>query len=105
MMNNEMLRQMQARMKKMQDELGAEVVEGTAGGGAVTVKVSGIGMGPAQAKIESIKISAEAVDPEDVETLEDLVLAAVNEALTQAQQVAAKKMSALTGGMNIPGLF
>jgi DNA-binding YbaB/EbfC family protein len=105
MMNNELMRQMQARMQKMQDELAQEVVEGTAGGGAVTVTLSGIGMGPAQAKVQSIKISAEAVDPEDVETLEDLVLAATNEALTKAQETAGKKMSALTGGMKIPGMF
>jgi DNA-binding YbaB/EbfC family protein len=105
MMNNEMMRQMQVRIQKMQDDLASEVVEATAGGGAVTVTVSGIGMGPAQAKVQSIKISAEAVDPEDVETLEDLVLAAVNEALTKAQQIAANKMSALTGGMKIPGMF
>jgi DNA-binding YbaB/EbfC family protein len=105
MMNNEMMRQMQARIQKMQDDLATETVEATAGGGAVTVTVSGIGMGPAQAKIQSISISPEAVDPEDVETLEDLVLAAVNEALGKAQQVAADKMSALTGGMKIPGMF
>ena len=105
MMNNEMLRQMQARMQKIQDDLAAETVEATAGGGAVTVTVTGIGMGPAQAKVQSIRISPEAVDPEDVETLEDLVVAAVNEALTKAQETAAGKLSALTGGMKIPGLF
>ncbi len=105
MMNAEMMRQMQARIQKMQDDLAQETVEATAGGGVVTVKVTGIGMGPAQAKIASVKISPEAVDPDDVETLEDLVLAATNEALTKAQQVAGQKMSALTGGMKIPGLF
>ena len=105
MMNNEMLRQMQARMQKIQDDLAAETIEATAGGGAVTVTVTGIGMGPAQAKVQSIRISPEAVDPEDVETLEDLVVAAVNEALTKAQETAAGKLSALTGGMKIPGLF
>src|SRR5919199_1411179 len=105
MMNSEMMRQMQARIQKMQDDLANEKVEASAGGGAVTVVVSEIGMGPAQAKVQSIKISPEAVDPEDVETLEDLVLAAVNEALAKAQEVAGSKMSALTGGMKIPGLF
>lgn len=104
MMNNEMLRQMQTRMQKLQDELAAETVEASAGGGAVTVTVSDIGMGPAQAKVRAIRIAPEAVDPEDVETLEDLVLAAVNEALAKAQQAAAAKMSALTGGMKLPGM-
>ncbi len=105
MMNSEMLRQMQARMQKMQEDLGRETVQGTAGGGAVTVTISEIGMGPAQARVQSIKISPEAVDPEDVETLEDLVVAAVNEALGQAQQLAGQKMSAFTGGLKIPGMF
>lgn len=105
MMNAELMRQMQARMQKIQDDLAKERVEGTAGGGAVTVAVSGLGMGPAQVKIESVKISAEAVDPEDIETLEDLVLAATNEALTRAQELAGQKLAALTGGMRVPGLF
>ncbi len=105
MMNAEMMRQVQARLQKMQEDLAQEVVEASAGGGAVTVSVSDIGMGPAQAKIRSVKISPEAVDPEDVETLEDLVLAATNEALAKAQKIATDKMSALTGGMRIPGLF
>ena len=61
-------------------------------------------MGPAQVKVQSVKISAEAVDPEDVETLEDLVLAAVNEALSEAQHVAADKLGPLTGGMKLPGM-
>ena len=100
-----MMRSLQASMQKMQADLAQETVEATAGGGAVTVTISEIGMGPAQAKVKSIKISPEAVDPEDVETLEDLVLAAVNEGLAKAQQLAAGKMSALTGGMKIPGLF
>lgn len=100
----EMMRQMQARMQKLQDELAKETVEGTAGGGVVTVSVSEIGMGPAQARVKSIKIDPEVVDPEDVEALEDLVIAATNEALSKAQQAAAEKMAALTGGMRIPGL-
>ena len=104
-MNSEMLRQMQARIQKMQDDLAKETVQASAGGGAVTVTISGIGMGPAQAKIESVKISPDAVDPEDVETLEDLLVAAVNEALAKAQQLAGSRMGALTGGMKIPGLF
>jgi nucleoid-associated protein EbfC len=105
MMNAEMLRQMQARIQKMQDDLARETVEGTAGGGVVTVALSEIGMGPAQVKVRSIKIAPEAVDPEDVETLEDLVQAAINEALAKAQRTAGEKMSALTGGMKLPGMF
>jgi DNA-binding YbaB/EbfC family protein len=105
MMNNEMMRQLQARIQKMQDELARETVEGTAGGGAVTVTLSEIGMGPAQAKVQRVKIAPEAVDPEDIDTLEDLVVAAVNEALSRAQKVAADKVSPLTGGMKMPGLF
>ena len=105
MMNqNEMMRQLQARIQKMQDDLAAQTVQGTAGGGAVTVTIAEIGMGPAQAKVQSVKISAEAVDPEDIETLEDLVVAAVNEALSNAQKVAADKVAPLTGGMKLPGM-
>ena len=103
MMNNEMMRQLQARMLKIQEDLAAETVQASAGGGAVTVTISEIGMGPAQAKVQSVKISAEAVDPEDIETLEDLVVAAVNEALTKAQKAAADKLGPLTGGLKLPG--
>ena len=105
MMNAEMMRQLQARIQKLQDELAAQRVSASAGGGAVTVTLADIGMGPAQVKVQSVKIAAEAVDPEDVETLEDLVLAAMNEALAQAQQAAAEKTAQLTGGMKMPGLF
>jgi nucleoid-associated protein EbfC len=104
MMNNEMMRQLQARIQKMQEDLAAQSVEGTAGGGAVTVTISDIGMGPAQAKVQRVKISPEAVDPEDIETLEDLVLAAVNEGLSKAQKLAAEKVAPLTGGMKLPGM-
>ncbi len=104
MMNNEMMRQLQARIQKMQDDLARETIEASAGGGAVTVTISEIGMGPAQAKIQRVKISPEAVDPEDIETLEDLVVAAVNEALNKAQKVAAEKVAPLTGGMKLPGM-
>ena len=105
MMNAEMMRQLQARIQKMQEDLARETVEGSAGGGAVTVAISEIGMGPAQARVQRVKIAPEAVDPEDIETLEDLIVAAVNEALSQAQKVAADKVSPLTGGMKLPGLF
>ena len=104
MMNNEMMRQLQARMMKIQEDLAAETVEASAGGGAVSVTISEIGMGPAQAKIQRVKISPEAVDPEDIETLEDLVVAAVNEALTKAQKTAADKLGPLTGGLKLPGM-
>jgi len=104
MMNNEMMRQLQARIQKMQDDLARETVEATAGGGAVTVTIGEIGMGPAQAKLQRVRISPEAVDPEDIETLEDLLVAAVNEALSKAQKVAADKLGPLTGGMNLPGM-
>ena len=104
MMNNEMMRQLQARMMKIQEDLAAETVEASAGGGAVSVTISEIGMGPAQARVQSVKISPEAVDPEDIETLEDLVVAAVNEALTRAQKTAADKLGPLTGGMKLPGM-
>jgi len=103
-MNNEMMRQLQARIQKMQDDLARETVEATAGGGAVTVTIGEIGMGPAQAKLQRVRISPEAVDPEDIETLEDLLVAAVNEALSKAQRVAADKLGPLTGGMKLPGM-
>ena len=104
MMNNEMMRQLQVRIQKMQDDLATETVEASAGGGAVSVTISEIGMGPAQAKVKSIKISPEAIDPEDPETLEDLVMAAVNEALSKAQKTAADKLGPLAGGMKLPGM-
>ena len=104
MMNNEMMRQLQARIQKVQDDLARESVEATAGGGAVTVTIGEIGMGPAQARVQAVKISPEAVDPEDIETLEDLVVAAVNGALSKAQKVAADKLGPLTGGMKLPGM-
>jgi DNA-binding YbaB/EbfC family protein len=79
--------QMQEDMQKAQEEMAKETVEGTAGGGAVSVKATGTG------KILEIKIKKEAVDPEDVETLEDLVLAAVNSALQAAEELAKSKMN------------
>ena len=88
---------MQAEMMKAQEELKNEVVEASAGGGMVTVKVSG------ELEIRELKIDPEAVDPEDVEMLQDMVLAAVNEALRSAQELAANKMGAVTGGLGGPG--
>ncbi|MEK7216638.1 MAG: YbaB/EbfC family nucleoid-associated protein [Chloroflexota bacterium] len=101
-MNRDLMRQaqqLQARMVKMQEELGSETVEGTAGGGVVTVVVNG------HQVLQSVKIQPEAVDPSDVEMLEDLVLAATNEALEKAREMASQRMGALTGGLRIPGLM
>jgi DNA-binding YbaB/EbfC family protein len=100
-MNRQFLRQaqqLQARLAKVQEELESATVEATAGGGAVRVTVSG------KLKVQSIKIDPQAVDPKDVELLEELVLAAVNEGLQKAQEMAQAKLGALTGGMKIPGL-
>jgi DNA-binding YbaB/EbfC family protein len=95
------VQQMQAEMMKAQEQLKTEVVEASAGGGMVTVKVTG------DLEIQEIRIDPEAVDPEDVELLQDMVLAAVNEALRSAQELAASRMGGLTGGLGdlgIPGL-
>lgn len=99
---NKMMKQvqkMQAQMAKLQEELEEKVVEASAGGEAVTVKVNG------KQEVLEIKIKPDVVDPDDVEMLEDLVLAAVNEALRNAQEMVASEMGKITGGMNIPGLF
>jgi DNA-binding YbaB/EbfC family protein len=79
--------QMQEQMQKAQEEIASEVVEGTAGGGAVTVKATGNG------KITEVKIAREAIDPDDAETLEDLVLAATNGALEAAEELAKSKLN------------
>ena len=97
---NQMLKQvqqMQAEMMKAQEGLKDEIVEASAGGGMVTVKVSG------ELEIKDLTIDPEAVDPEDVEMLQDMVLAATNEALRSAQELAANKMQQATGGMGGPG--
>ncbi|SHK33432.1 YbaB/EbfC family nucleoid-associated protein [Desulforamulus aeronauticus] len=99
---NKMMKQvqkMQQEMAKMQEELANRTVEATAGGGAVKVVASG------KQEIVSITLKPEAVDPEDIEMLQDLLLAAVNEALRQSQEMVSKEMGKLTGGLNIPGLF
>lgn len=101
MSNKFMMKQaqkLQAQMAKLQEDLANMTVEASSGGGAVTAVVSG------QQQLVSIKITPEVVDPEDVEMLQDMVLAAVNEAMAKAQEAAAKQMSSLTGGLNIPGL-
>ena len=97
---NQMLKQvqeMQAEMMKAQEGLKDEVVEASAGGGMVTVKVTG------ELEIKELTIDPEAVDPEDVEMLQDMVLAATNEALRSAQELAANKMQQATGGLGGPG--
>ena len=90
--------QLQNKMAKMQEELGEKTVEASAGGGMVTAVVSG------KQQLIDLKIEPAAVDPEDVEMLQDLVTAAVNEALKQSQQMAQEEMAKVTGGLNIPGL-
>ncbi len=94
-----MIQQMQNRMAKIQQELEEAEVEGTAGGGVVTAKANG------QRALLSIKIDPSAVDPEDVEMLEDLVLTAVQDALDKSAALGEEKMGALTGGLKIPGLM
>jgi nucleoid-associated protein EbfC len=96
--NMKMMQQMQARLEKIQQELEEAQVEGTAGGGAVRVTANGL------RTVTSIKIDPDAVDPADTEILEDMILAAINEAMTQAEALSQEKMGALTGGLNIPGL-
>jgi DNA-binding YbaB/EbfC family protein len=99
---NKMMKQvqkMQADMARLQEELAEREVEATSGGGVVTVKANG------KQEVITIKINPEAVDPEDVEMLEDLILAAVNEALRKSQDMVAGEMGKITGGMKIPGLF
>ena len=101
MMNRKMMKQaqqIQRRMTELQEELESATVEATSGGGVVTVVVSG------KMSVESIRIDQEVVSPEEVEMLQDLVLAAVNEGLSKAQEMASSRMNALTGGLNIPGL-
>jgi nucleoid-associated protein EbfC len=95
------VQQMQAEMQKAQDELANERVEASVGGGMVTVTASGSG------EIVAVKISPEAIDPDDPETLEDLVLAGVNEALRNAQELAQSKLGGAVGGLKglgLPGL-
>jgi len=99
---NNMLKQVQKMQKEMeqaQSKIEEIELEVTAGGGAVTVKVNG------KKELLNIAIKPEVVDPDDVEMLQDLIVAAVNEALRKAEEVASKEMSKITGGMNIPGLF
>ncbi len=93
------VQQLQEQMAKTQEELAKETVEASAGGGMVTVKATGAG------EIIEITIAPEAIDPDDPETLEDLLVVAVNSAMDQSRKLAEQKMGALTAGMKIPGLF
>ncbi|MCG8471170.1 MAG: YbaB/EbfC family nucleoid-associated protein [Desulfobacterales bacterium] len=90
---------MQAKMMKLQNELDQFTAEGSAGGGAVTAVANG------KQQVLSVTINPEVVDPEDVEILQDMVTAAVNDALTKVSTIVNEKMSKVTGGMNIPGLM
>jgi nucleoid-associated protein EbfC len=99
---NKMMKQMQQMQKKMvqaQEELAATVFEGTAGGGMVIVVANG------QKQILEVKIKEEVVDPEDIEMLQDLVVAATNDALKKVDEVSEQTMGQFTKGMNMPGLF
>jgi DNA-binding YbaB/EbfC family protein len=99
---NQMMKQMkkmQAQMAKAQEELARKEVEGTAGGGVVKVRMNG------HKQLLGVEIAPEAVDPEDVEMLQDLITAAFNEAMKQVDEMIAKDLGKLTGGLNLPGLF
>jgi nucleoid-associated protein EbfC len=98
---NKMLKQvqqMQTDMAKAQEQLKDEVVEASAGGGMVTVKVTG------DLEVKEIRIDPAAVDPEDVDLLQDMVMAATNEAIRSAQELANRKLGGLTGGLDLGGL-
>ena len=96
--NMKMIQQMQNRLLKIQQELEETIVEGTAGGGVVTVQVTG------SRAFKAIKIDPSAVDPDDVEMLEDLITAAIQDAMAKASALAEERKAVLTGGMKIPGL-
>ena len=90
--------QMQQKMMKLQEEVAQKTLDASVGGGMVTVTVNG------KSEVLRIKIEPQVVDPNDVEMLEDLIVAGVNEALRKAQEMMAEEMSKLTGGLKIPGL-
>lgn len=94
-----LLQSLQQRMIETQEALANETLEVTAGGGAITVTITG------QQKIQAIKISPDVVSAGDIDMLQDLIVAAVNEAIEKSQQLAASRMGELTGGLKIPGLF
>jgi DNA-binding YbaB/EbfC family protein len=92
------VQKLQEDMLKTQEELGQETVEATVGGGAVSVVITG------KQHIESVRIDPEVVDPDDVEMLQDLIVAAINEAIEKSREMAAERLGKLTGGLDIPGL-
>lgn len=99
---NKMMKQvqkMQQDMAKMQEELANKTVEATSGGGVVKVVANG------RNELVAVEIKPEAVDPDDVEMLQDLITAAVNEAMRKSQDMVSQEMSKITGGLKIPGLF
>jgi DNA-binding YbaB/EbfC family protein len=91
--------EMQSKMARVQEDLAGREVEGTAGGGMVTVRMNG------KQELLSVKIKPDAVDPEDVEMLEDMLMAAFSEARRQAEDLMQKEMAKATGGMGLPGMF
>jgi DNA-binding YbaB/EbfC family protein len=95
----EQVQSLQEDMLKAQEELAAMTITATAGGGAVTAVVTG------ERRVQSLTIAPEVVDAEDVEMLQDLVVAAVNEGMEQVDRAAAERMAAFTGGLGIPGLL
>jgi DNA-binding YbaB/EbfC family protein len=100
-MNQQMMaqmRKMQQEMAKAQEELAATVVSGAAGGTAVRVDMT------CDYRVQAVKVAPEAIDPDDAETLEDLLVVAFNDAVQKAQETSGKRMQALTGGIKIPGL-
>ncbi|MFW5649685.1 MAG: YbaB/EbfC family nucleoid-associated protein [Candidatus Alkaliphilus sp. MAG34] len=93
------VQKMQKQMEQTQKELEERVLETTAGGGAITIKITG------KREIVGIEIKPEVVDPDDIDMLQDLIMAAVNEAIRAAEDMVASEMGKITGNMNIPGLF
>jgi DNA-binding YbaB/EbfC family protein len=90
--------ELQAKLVKAQEELAQATIEASSGGGAVKVTVNG------QQELQSVKISPEAINPDDAELLEDLVVAAINEAMSKSKELAAERLGKITGGLKIPGL-
>jgi DNA-binding YbaB/EbfC family protein len=92
-------KKLQERMTSLQQELESKTVETTSGGGMVSVVVNG------KFEVRSLKIDREVVNPDDLDMLQDLIVAAVNEGIRKAQEMASAEMAKLTGGLNVPGLF
>ncbi len=90
---------MQARMLQVQDEIEKKEIEASAGGGVVTVKVNG------KKELLSVELKPEVVDPDDIETLQDLIVAAVNEGMRRINEISSEEMETVTGGISIPGLI